>query len=108
MLADIYQSILPCQKKEEQGLHINANAFVSHSMHQCYLLPTLILDSELRYQSGGAYTLGLSIAGLLNIFFSKLVWVILQWFNNILQSPAQQESVCWPHVYNSLRGKESF
>lgn len=68
------------------------------------LLPTL--DSELRYQSGGVYTLGLSIAGL-PIYFFKLVWVILQWFNNILQSPAQQESVCWPHVYNSLKDEES-
>lgn len=69
VLANIYQSILPCQKKEEQGLHINANAFVSHSIHQCYLLSTPCLVSELRYQMWGLYTLGLSVAGLLNIFF---------------------------------------
>lgn len=61
------------EKKEEQGLRIHVNAFVSHSMHQGCLLPTLSLDPELTYQSwGGAYTLGVSIAGLLNIFFLSL------------------------------------
>lgn len=72
MLANIYQSILPCQKKEEWGFHINANAFVPYSMHQCYLIPILNLDSELRYQRGQPYTLGLSTSGLPNKFFLSL------------------------------------
>lgn len=46
------------EKKEEQGLRIHVNTFVSHSMHQGCLLPTLSLDPELTYQSwGGGHTL---------------------------------------------------
>lgn len=76
-------------------------------MHEGYLLPTLNLDSELRYQSTSSYNLGLSIAELLNIFFSKLAWVVLQWFNNILWTPTQQESLQWLNLYSCcLRDEE--